>query len=179
MKKQITTICLFITLMLPILESGLLAAPLTLPGKTPAQVCFSPNGVCTDLILKTITQARLEILMMAYSFRSTAVAQALIAAHKAGVKVEVVMDKSERQEGYTPATMMANAGIPVYLDGTHAIMNNRVMIIDGKIVMTGSFSLTSASETMNAENLLILQSTELANLYRENWLSHKKHSEKY
>lgn len=89
------------------------------------------------------------------------------------------MDKSERQEGFTPATMIANAGIPVYLDGSHAVMNNRLIIIDGRIVMTGSFSFNSASETMNAENLLFLQSTELAKLYREDWLSHKKHSEKY
>ena len=179
MKKQITTICLLITLTVSSLESGLQAAPPTLSGKTPAQVCFSPNGACTDLILKTITQARSEILVMAYSFRSTAVAQALIAAHQAGVKVEIIMDKSERQEGFTSATMVANAGIPVYLDGKHAVMNNRVVMIDGKIVMTGSFNFNTASEKMNAENLLILQSAELADIYRENWLSHKKHSEKY
>jgi phosphatidylserine/phosphatidylglycerophosphate/cardiolipin synthase-like enzyme len=116
---------------------------------------------------------------MAYSFRSIPVAQALIAAHKAGVKVEVVLDKSERQEGFTPATMMANAGIPVYLDGIHAVMNNRIVIIDEKIVMTGSFNFNSASEEMNAENLLFLQSNELAKLYRDNWFNHRKHSEKY
>jgi len=116
---------------------------------------------------------------MAYSFRSMPVAQALIAAHKAGVKIEVIMDKSERQEGFTPATMMANAGIPVYLDGIHAVMNNRIIIIDKKMIMTGSFSINSASEEMNAENLLFLRSVELAKLYRDNWFIHRKHSEIY
>ncbi len=179
MKKQIITICLIIALILFPPTNHLEAAELSLPIGTFAYTCFSPNGECTDLLLEAITQARLEILIMAYSFRLPAVAQALIAAHKSGVKVEVVMDKSERHEGFTPAVMIANAGIPVYLDGKHAVMNNRVMIIDGKVVMTGSFNFSPASETMNAENILILQSKELANIYRENWLSHKQHSEKY
>jgi phosphatidylserine/phosphatidylglycerophosphate/cardiolipin synthase-like enzyme len=180
MKKQMITICLFITLfpLLPPLSNILQAAEVSVPPIVPARICFSPNGGCTNLIVKTIAQARFEILIMAYSFRSTNVAQALIAAHKAGVKVELLLDKSERQEGFTPVTMMANAGIPVYYDGMHAVMNNRVMIVDGKIAMTGSFSLNSASEEMNAENLLILHSGELAKLYRDNWLNHRKHSEK-
>jgi len=145
----------------------------------PAKTCFSPGGSCTGALVKEFAQAHSEILIMAYSFRSAAVAQALIAAHQNGVRVEVILDKTERQEGYTPAVMMVNAGIPVYLDGAHAVMNNRFIIIDKKTLATGSFSLTSASEDMNAENLVILRSVELSNLYRENWFMHKKHSEQY
>lgn len=178
-KKQLPIICLLALLTYLPLESGLEAAPHAPLDKTPDRVCFSPNGGCTDLALKAITQARIEILIMAYSFRSIPVALALIAAHKAGVNVEVVMDKSERQEGLTPATMMANAGIPVYLDGIHAVMNNRIIIIDKKIIMTGSYSINTASEEINAENLLLLRSDKLAKLYRDNWVNHRKHSEKY
>lgn len=162
-----------------VLISLLSAEEVSRPVKPSSQTCFSPDGGCIDVLVKEISKARLEIFVMAYSFRSLAVAQALITAHQRGVKVEVILDKSERQEGYTPAVMIANAGIPVYLDGTHAAMNNRVLIIDKKILATGSFSLTSASEDMNAENLLIVHSVELSNRYRENWLKHKTHSEKY
>ena len=129
--------------------------------------------------MKFINQGRFEILIMAYSFNSMPLAQALIDASKRSVKVEILMDKSERPEGFTPAVLMANTGIPVWFDGTHAVMNNRVFIIGTKIVITGSFNLNSASENMNAENLLILQSPEMAKLYRENWFNHQRHSEKY
>jgi phosphatidylserine/phosphatidylglycerophosphate/cardiolipin synthase-like enzyme len=177
MKKQMIIICLLITLTVMALEDGLRAAPPEFSVKTPVQVCFSPDGGCSNLLVQTITQARSEILVMVYSFRSVPIAQALITAHKAGVNVELLMDKSERQEGFTPATMVNHAGIPVWLDAKHAAMNNRVMIIDGEIVVTGSFNFNSASEEMNAENLIILQSTELAKRYRDNWLNHRKHSE--
>jgi len=179
MHKHLLTLCLVFAVLFNLFPHPLSADEVPLPVKSHARTCFAPNGGCLDVLLKEIAQARLEILVMAYSFRSAAVAQALIAAHSNGIKVEVIMDKSERQEGYTPAVMMANAGIPVYLDGTHAMMNNRVLILDKKTLTTGSFSLTSASEDMNAENLLVIRSAELSNLYRENWLMHKKHSEKY
>lgn len=171
-------ICLLVTLTIATLESGLQAAPPSLYARIPVQVCFSPDGGCTDIIVKMITHARSEILIMAYSFRSVPIAEALIAAHKTGVKVELLMDKSERLEGFTPAMMVTNAGISVWLDAKHAVMNNRVMIVDGEIVLTGSFNFNSASEGMNAENLLILQSPELAKHYRDNWQNHRKHSEK-
>ncbi|HOX15080.1 MAG TPA: phospholipase D-like domain-containing protein [Smithellaceae bacterium] len=179
MQKHVIALCLLLAVLSTFLISPLFADDVSLSVKSPARTCFSPNGGCNDLALKAITQARIEILIMAYSFRSISVAQALIAAHRRGVKVEVVLDKSERQEGFTPATMMANADIPVYLDGIHAVMNNRIIIIDRKIIMTGSFSINTASEEMNAENLLFLRSDELAKLYRDNWFNHRKHSEKY
>ncbi|MDQ5986659.1 MAG: Cardiolipin synthase B [Syntrophus sp. SKADARSKE-3] len=155
---------------------GIHAAQYNSASNVNPQAFFSPGGGCTEAILKAVSQARTEILIMAYSFHSPAIAQALIAAHKRGVKVSMILDKSERQEGLTPPIQMFQAGIPVYLDGTHAVMNNRLIIIDGQTIITGSFNFNAASENMNAENLLIIQAKELAASYRENWLHHKKHS---
>jgi phosphatidylserine/phosphatidylglycerophosphate/cardiolipin synthase-like enzyme len=160
--------------------SGLLQAfDVMLPGNTPAQVYFSPNGRCTDAILKMISSAQSEILVQAFSFSSPAMTDALLQAHGRGVKVALILDKSERMEGLTPAAILSNAGIPVYLDGKHALANNRVIIIDHRTVMTGSFNFNKASEEMNAENLLMLESKELSTLYRDNWLQHRRHSEPY
>ncbi len=53
------------------------------------------------------------------------------------------------------------------------------MIIDGLIVITGSFNFTRAAEEKNAENLLILTSSELAARYTDNWHEHLSHSVPY
>lgn len=179
MKKQGIVCCLFALLLSFIPGSYLHAASLESKAKSADQTCFSPDGGCAELVLKTIGQARSEILIMAYSFRTMPIAEALVKAHQKGIKVELVMDKSERQEGFTPAHVLHNAGISVWLDGTHAVMNNRLMIIDGKTVLTGSYSFTAASENMNAENMIIIHSPELAKRYKDNWLIHRNHSEKY
>jgi phosphatidylserine/phosphatidylglycerophosphate/cardiolipin synthase-like enzyme len=148
-------------------------------GNPPVQVYFSPNGGCTDAIIKQINNAKSEILVQAYSFTSTTIAKALLEAHKRGVKVEAILDKSQRKEKYTSATFLANSRIPTFIDAAHAIAHNKIMIIDGTTVITGSFNFTKAAEMRNAENLLIIKSPELAKLYIENWKHHRDHSEPY
>ena len=118
-------------------------------------------------------------MVQAYSFTSTPIAKALLEAHKRGVKVEVLLDKSQRTAHYSSATFLANSRIPTFIDDAHSIAHNKIMIIDGKIVITGSFNFTKAAESKNAENLLILQSPELAQIYTENWNRHREHSEPY
>ena len=71
-----------------------------------------------------------------------------------------------------------NQGIPTYIDSVHAGTHDKVMIIDQETVITGSFNFSKSAETQNSENVLIIRSSELAGLYRENWMKHREHSEK-
>ena len=143
------------------------------------KVCFSPRGGCTEAIIKEVNNAKSEILVQAYSFTSAPIAKALLNAYKRGVKVEVILDKSQRKKSYTSATFLANSGIPTYIDNKHAIAHNKIMLIDRETVITGSFNFTKAAEEKNAENLLIINDKELAKKYLENWHKHKEHSEDY
>jgi phosphatidylserine/phosphatidylglycerophosphate/cardiolipin synthase-like enzyme len=154
------------------------AADFTLTN-TPAKVYFSPHGGCTDAIISEIRGAKSEILVQAYSFTSAPIAQALLGAYKRGVKVQAILDKSQRSERYTSAAFLANSGIPTFIDDAHAIAHNKVMVIDGATVITGSFNFTKAAEERNAENLLILKSKELSKLYMDNWQRHLEHSVPY
>ena len=142
-------------------------------------LCFTPGGTCTDRIVAEINSGRFEILVQAYSFTSANIAKALANAHKRGVRVEVILDKSQRTAQYSWATFLANMRIPTYIDARHAIAHNKIIIIDSTTTITGSFNFTQAAQEKNAENLLIIRSKEIAEAYRENWFDHRKHSEKY
>jgi phosphatidylserine/phosphatidylglycerophosphate/cardiolipin synthase-like enzyme len=84
---------------------------------------------------------------------------------KRSVKVEVILDKSQRTQKYSSATFLYNQGIPIKIDAQHAIAHNKVMIIDGETVITGSFNFTKAAEENNAENLLVIKDKKLASAY--------------
>jgi len=142
-------------------------------------VYFSPKGGCTDAIIRELNKAKSTILVQAYSFTSVPIAKALLNAHKRGVKVEVILDKSQRTDQYSSATFFYNSGIPVKIDSQHAIAHNKVMIIDGETVITGSFNFTKAAEENNAENLLVIRDNKLAERYIKNWQEHDRHSEVY
>ncbi len=161
----------------------ILSPSITLPQEKPTtctwEVYFSPKGGATEAIIKELNKAQTTILVQAYSFTSAPIAKALLNAHKRGVKVEVVLDKSQRTQKYSSATFLYNQGIPVKIDAKHAIAHNKVMIIDGETVITGSFNFTKAAEEKNAENLLVIKDKKLASLYAKNWLEHERHSEVY
>ena len=141
---------------------------------------FSPNGGCTDAVVSAIDQAKKSVLVQAYSFTSAPIAQALVDAKKRGVDVRVILDKSQRTERYSGATFLANEGVPVSIDAAHKIAHNKVMVIDGQTVITGSFNFTKAAESGNAENvLLILHAPELAARYTANWEEHFAHASPY
>jgi phosphatidylserine/phosphatidylglycerophosphate/cardiolipin synthase-like enzyme len=142
----------------------------------PIEVFFSPNNGSTEAIVREIDRARSELLVQAYSFTSAPIAQALLKAHKRGVKVAVILDKSQKTQKYSSATFLTNAGIPTFIDDKHAIAHNKIILVDRSVVITGSFNFTKAAEEKNAENLLIIRSKELAKPYLENWQRHREHS---
>jgi phosphatidylserine/phosphatidylglycerophosphate/cardiolipin synthase-like enzyme len=148
-------------------------------GAPAVEVYFSPHGGCTDAIIRELNRAQSSILVQAYSFTAAPIAKALLDAHKRGVKVEVILDKSQRTQKYSSATFLSNSGIPTKIDAAHAIAHNKVMIIDNETVIAGSFNFTKAAENNNTENLLVIHDRRLAGLYTRNWREHAKHSEPY
>lgn len=149
--------------------------PLTARG---AEVCFTPGEDCTERIVQEVAKARHEVLVQAYYFTSAPIAEALLRAHQRGVRVRVILDRSQRTQKYSSADFLLNAGIETLIDAEHAIAHNKIMVIDGVTVLTGSFNFTKAAQERNAENLLIIRDPELAKRYLTNWESHKSHSEK-
>ena len=143
------------------------------------QVFFSPNGGCTEAVVENVGKAKSNILVQAYSFTSSPIAKALVDASKRGVKVQVILDKSQRTEKYSGADFLLHEGVPTFIDAKHAIAHNKIMVIDSHTILTGSFNFTKAAESSNAENLLVIQDSELAKKYTVNWQNHLEHSEPY
>jgi phosphatidylserine/phosphatidylglycerophosphate/cardiolipin synthase-like enzyme len=135
----------------------------------PVEVAFSPNGGATELVVKTIGEARQSIRVAAYSFTSKPIAEALLDAHKRDVDVRVVVDKSNATARYTAATFLANEGVPVRVDYRYAIMHDKFLVVDNETVEEGSFNYTASAQKSNAENVLVLHDPAVAKQYRQEW----------
>ncbi len=145
-------------------------APTVVPAVGSIEVAFSPNNGVTRVVVKAIGEAQHTLLVSAYSFTSKDIAEALLDAKKRGVVVKIILDKSQVSQKYSSSTFFANQGFDLRIDVKHAIYHDKVMIIDDKTVITGSFNFTKAAETKNVENLLVLRNNlELAKLYTQDW----------
>jgi phosphatidylserine/phosphatidylglycerophosphate/cardiolipin synthase-like enzyme len=143
-------------------------------------VYFSPYGGCTEAIEHELKAAKKTILVESYSFTSLPIAEALIAARKRGVDVEVIMDKCNLTEKYSEGSLLVREGIPTFIDDHYKIFHDKVIIIDSSEVITGSFNFTKSAEESNAENLLIISNdADLAQRYKENWKTHLAESKRF
>ena len=130
---------------------------------------FSPKGASLQVILGGIAGAKESILVAAYSFTSKPVSEALLAAHKRGVKVAVLADQKGNSK-YTAVNFLANHKIPVRLNGRYAIMHHKFMVIDGTTIQLGSFNYSAAAVDKNAENVLLLKDVPgIAAQYTAEW----------
>lgn len=138
--------------------------------RSSTQAAFSPSPQAIKLVERTIRHAEHSVDVAAYSFSSQKIANALIEAHKRGVVVRVVLDKSHAKRRYPAVTSLHDAGIPLRINRRYAIMHDKYIIIDGKTVETGSFNYTTNAERHNAENVVVIKNNKtLAKRYIENW----------
>lgn len=149
------------------------------PQDTEWRVYFSPRGGCANAIVQKIGEAKDSVFVQAYSFTSEPIAKSLADAKKRGVTISVILDRDQQNDQYSEANFLSRADIRTLIDGEHAINHNKVMVIDGVTVITGSFNFTMAAEEKNAENLLIIRDKALAQRYTENWYVHAAHSKPY
>ena len=143
-------------------------------------VYFSPNGGCTDAIVREIGKASECIYVLAAQFTYAPIAKALVAAHARGVDVRVVIDQGKNDGEKSEADRLVAGHIPTYSDGQHHTAHNKVILIDHRLIFTGSFNMTRESESENAENLLLIEGRpKLVAAYEANFKEHQSHSTPY
>jgi phosphatidylserine/phosphatidylglycerophosphate/cardiolipin synthase-like enzyme len=133
---------------------------------TPAEVYFSPDDGTQQRLYELISEAKQSVSFLAYSFTSDALVEAILERAAAGVTIAGVLDESQalgNQGG--EYQRMLESGLDVRLDGNPVTMHHKVLIIDDRIVVTGSYNFSQNAETRNDENTLILYSPEIAELY--------------
>ena len=170
-------------------RAALLAAALTalspaagaqaLTGAAGAEVsvCFTPGAKCEAFIAAAIDLARTDIRVQAYGFSSRPILEALIAAKRRGVDVEVILDRFS--VAYAGAVSVSGAGIPIWVDAARSIAHNKIVVVDSRITLTGSMNFSRNAAQNNAENVVRIDSPEVARWYLDNWLIRRDSARPY
>ena len=141
------------------------------------ELCFTPPSGCGTLIAQEIARARESIYVQAYGLTSGIIVNQLIQAKNRGVKVQVLLDKSNVSDKWSKMMDLVNANVSVRIDKVSGIAHNKVIIIDEQKVITGSFNFTNAADKRNAENVIIINNKSVAKEYLNNWQN--RHNKNY
>jgi phosphatidylserine/phosphatidylglycerophosphate/cardiolipin synthase-like enzyme len=158
------------------------------PTSQTIDVGFSPNEGALELVLKTIGAAKQEIRISAYSFTSAPITSALIDAKNRGVDIQMVADHEENTnpkkdrsgKARHALNALVNAGIKVRTIAIYPIHHDKIIIVDGQHVETGSFNYSDAAAHHNSENVIVLWNNPgLAKIYLKHWQSRYERGQEY
>lgn len=123
---------------------------------------FCPQDNCADKLISKINSANKSLYIAIYSFTHDGIADAVVKAKQRGVDVKVIFDYDQSKIKESDDELLISAGIPVAYKTGAGYMHNKFSVIDGNIVATGSFNYSSNADTKNEENLVFIDSPDLA-----------------
>jgi phosphatidylserine/phosphatidylglycerophosphate/cardiolipin synthase-like enzyme len=130
-------------------------------------VCFSRVEQCDSLLINLISQARKSVYVAIYSFTRDGLARALIDAKNRGVEVKVIIEEENAYGQGSDYRMLKEAGVDIRLDGNPALMHHKFMVVDGEIIVTGSYNWSTAAEDRNDENFVVIRDRSIAERFMQ------------
>lgn len=151
---------------------------------------FAPRDDARNVLIGLIDDEREHIISALYRLTDPDVSKAILRAKDRGVLVEIVVDSGGLDARTSQVAKLRVSGVPIYvfphpdleLGSKFTIMHNKFFIFyssgiaSSPIVWTGSFNVTKTASRHNRENVLIVQSKQLASDYIEEFARLKKES---
>jgi hypothetical protein len=136
-----------------------------------AAALFSPNGGVRERIITEIEKAQSTLDIAIYSFTADEIRDALIRARNRGVQVRILADTGQAdnqgQGGEIPTLQSLGFNVKLLAGLQNGIMHDKYMIIDGRLLVTGSYNWSVSAESYNFENAVFIQGSALVQAYIE------------
>ncbi len=132
---------------------------------TSVQILFAAEDEVISQLIPLIENTQGSIRFMAFSFTHDELGKAVLERAKAGVDVKGIFETRGSETEYSEMSALYCAGVLVRQDGNPGTFHHKVFVIDGKIVVTGSFNFSESADDSNDENVVIIANTDIAAQY--------------
>jgi len=137
---------------------------LAVGGAASAQSCsvtcyfVSPevDGVIETAIIDAIAHARETLDIALFSFTDDQLGNAVVQAHRRGVSVRILLASGQDRVFGGEHEKLVNANISVAVAPGRGYFNHSFAIIDGEVVITGSYDWSDAADQHNYENVVVI-----------------------
>jgi phosphatidylserine/phosphatidylglycerophosphate/cardiolipin synthase-like enzyme len=125
---------------------------------------FAPDHAPEMEIMKQILKARERVDFAIFTFaKSSGIDDALVAMAKGGVQIRGIFDSGQGNRDWAATRMVADGGGEAFLASRkHGLgkLHHKLMVIDGAVIIAGSFNYTDPANRLNDENLLVIGDLE-------------------
>lgn len=139
-------------------------------GGIPVENYFGPEKAIAPIISRAVARAQNEILFLAFSFTETQIGEAMLGRAEGGVAVRGVFEHVGSNTSFSYFPIKNDSGltnVQVRTDGNPRVMHHKVIIIDRRTVIFGSFNFSDNANRRNDENILIVHDPVFASYFVE------------
>ena len=172
-------------------QFGMLVVPetpipnVTIQG-TQVEVLFSPDDLVVNRLTQLVNDAKESVYFLSFAFANEDFGKVIRDKAAQGVKVSGVLDYDQvnpnnavpNPNQIAELDLFRQAGLDIRLDGGPEALNHKFIIIDSKIVVTGSYDFTNRAELENDENVLTIHNEFIAQEFMEEFLRIQAMSQK-
>ena len=141
--------------------------PLIRLGDVKIQTYFCPEDHCAEHLRAELKKAEKSIHFMTFSFTHPLIIDLLLAKNKEGVVVKGIVEAQRKNMQYEAYQELVDNGISVSLDKNKYLLHHKVFIVDESTVITGSFNPSKNGDENNDENLIVIHSPSIAQMFLE------------
>ncbi len=132
---------------------------------TEIHVLFAAEDEAMDYILPYLANAQSSIHFMAFSFTYDNMEDVITDRFENGVDVWGVFEKTGSSTEYSELGDMYCSNMKVRRDGNGGFLHHKVVVVDERIVITGSLNFSDNANDSNDENVIIVDNADIAALY--------------
>lgn len=136
--------------------------PSVMIGGTQVETYFSPEDAIEHRIVDLIHNATETVDLLAFTFTSDPIREALLEAHQRNIDIRGVSEASQTSAAGSDILDLRARGLKIRLDRNPNLMHHKLILIDSRIVILGSYNFTRSAEEKNDENVIIMHDPALA-----------------
>ncbi len=130
-------------------------------------VLFSPGTDCRNAIIDQIEQANKYLKICVFTISDNHISNTLLRAHNNGLNIQILTDNDKSFDRGSDIYKFDKAGMQVKMDTTSNHMHHKFMVVDGRLVLTGSYNWTRSAADYNHENILITAESQVIKSYEK------------
>jgi len=130
-------------------------------------VFTSEDPALEQAIIPVVKSATQSIRFLTFSFTDYPLADAMSQRALNGVDVAGVFERVGSDTDAAELKTLFCRNVSVRHDGNPSFMHHKVIVIDERIVITGSLNFSTNAEESNDENVIIIDNAEIARLYMQ------------
>lgn len=138
-----------------------LSEPSTTTTSDRQEALFAPHEDVASRIIHALANTRTRADLAVFTITDDRVSRAILEAHERGVAIRIVSDNDKSADLGSDIDDLAQRGVSVRIDRTPVHMHHKFAILDGQVLLNGSYNWTRSASRENHENLVISRDPDL------------------